>query len=166
MHNRVWLAQGVQAFPATRLPDEEFPPATAPAATGQPSAIRTPGHARRQAPMLLQFREQRAVGGLPQAHAAIIAATGQARPVRTPHHLTYPGRGVCMTDPPALTCCHLPYLHPLLIAPSGQKRSIWTPGNAIEEGFDAVGVPQGLHNGSRAHVPHAHPIVPPTPDQE
>src|SRR6266849_4003947 len=101
MHDRVWLAQVVQAFPATRLPAEELPPATAPAATGQPRAIRTPVHARRQAPMLLQFREQRAVGGLPQAHAANIAAAGQARPVRTPRHLTYPGRGVCMTDPPA-----------------------------------------------------------------
>src|SRR5258708_33118868 len=66
-YDRVWLAQGVQAFPATRLPDEEFPPATAPAATGQPRAIRTPGHPRRHAPALLRFRAERPAAAPRQA---------------------------------------------------------------------------------------------------
>ena len=91
LHDRVWLAQGVQALPAARLPDKKLSPATAPTPTGQPRAIRTPRHARRPAPMLWQFREQRASGGLPQAHTAIISAAGQARPVRAPCYLTYPG---------------------------------------------------------------------------
>src|SRR5260370_9178853 len=112
--------------------------------------------------MLLQFREQRAVGGLPQAHAAIIAATGQARPVRTPRHFTYPGRGVCLTYPPALTWGHLPHLHPLRIPPTGQKLSLRTRGSPTEEGSEPIGVPHGPYTRTRPRVATAPRIIAPS----
>src|SRR5207244_6886387 len=110
--------------------------------------------------MPLEALQQHAVGGLPQAHAAILAATGQPRTIRTPRHTTDPG-WLRTAHPPTSACGHLPHLHPLLIAPTGQKCSIRTPRHAIEGGVDAVGVPQDVHLGSRARVPHPDGIVPP-----
>src|SRR5262249_5016375 len=75
VHDLARLAPGVQVLPTARIPDEQVSTAHAPTTTGQPRPIQTPGHACHNATMLLQFREQRAVGGLPQAYAAIIAAT-------------------------------------------------------------------------------------------
>src|SRR5438105_12487158 len=91
VHEGVWFAQAIEAFPTAHIPDEEFPLATAPAPTGQPRAIGAPCHAQDHATMPLQRSSKSAVGSPPQAHAAIIAATGQMRPVRTPLHTTDPG---------------------------------------------------------------------------
>src|SRR5205823_9875030 len=106
-------AQGLYAFCALRIPDEQLSAASAPLAcapTGQLHPIRTPGHAGEHATVSLQLLEQRAVGGIPQADAPIIATTGQPRAVRTPCHAADLGR-VRMTDPVAGSRCCIPHLH-------------------------------------------------------
>src|SRR5437764_9444994 len=112
-HDPVHIVPVLQALPTAHLPDEEFPPATASAATGELSAIRTPRHTHHHATMPLQRSSKPTIGCLPQAHAAIITATGQVRPVRTPRHTTDPG-WLCTAHPPKSACGHLPHLHPLL----------------------------------------------------
>src|SRR5258708_3017839 len=118
VHDRVRLAQGLQALPTLRIPDDELPAAFASATTGQSRAIGAPGYAHDCATMPLELLEQRAVGGLPQAHAAIIAATGQPGAIRTPRHTTNPG-WLRPAHPPAGAGGHLPHMHPLLIARTG-----------------------------------------------
>src|SRR6266849_5440665 len=154
-------APGGQALPTLRIPDDELPSASAPAPTGQPRPILTPCHARHHATMPLQLREQRAVGGLPQQDAAIIAATGQPGAVRTPRHTTDPA-WLRTVHPAAGAGGHLPHLHSLLIARTGQKLSIRTPRHAIEGGVDVLGVPQELPSLARGCVRHPDHIVPPT----
>src|SRR5437588_1440744 len=141
VHDRARFPPGLQALPTGHLPDEDLPTASsAPTATGQPRAIEIPGHAHDPATMPLEALQPCAVGGLPQAHAAILAATGQLGAIGTPRHMTDPG-GLRTAHPPASAGGHLPHLHPLLIAPTGQQLSIRTPRQAIEGGVDAVGVP-------------------------
>src|SRR5713226_7375737 len=111
-----------------------------------------------QATMPLQRSSKPAVGGLPQAHAAIIAATGQLGAVRTPRHTTDPG-WLRTAHPPAGAGGHLPHVQSLLIARTGQKLPIRTPRHAIEEGVDVVRVPQNLPSFSRGRVPQPDGIV-------
>src|SRR5260221_12128647 len=61
IHDRARLAQGLPAFPARHLPDEDLPTASVSATTGQPRTIGTPGHAHDHAPMPLQRSSHRAV---------------------------------------------------------------------------------------------------------
>src|SRR5258707_1835930 len=102
--------QGPHALPAVRIPHQQLFAASAPASTGQPRSIGAPCHARDHATMSLQPLEQRAVGGIPQAHAAIIVTAGQPRAVRTPGHATDLGR-VRTTDPAAAAYVDLPPPH-------------------------------------------------------
>src|SRR5258707_11354221 len=88
VHDHVRLVPGVQALPTPRIPDDKLPAASASATTGQSRATGAPGYAHDHATMPLELLEQRAVGGIPQAHAAIIAATGQPCPIRTPRRPT------------------------------------------------------------------------------
>src|SRR2546425_12881373 len=76
VHDRARLAPSVQALPTVRVPDEELPTPSAPATTGQPRPIGTPGHAHDHATMPLQRSSHCAVRGIPQEDAAIIATTG------------------------------------------------------------------------------------------
>src|SRR2546426_3856292 len=76
VHDRARLAPSVQALPTVRVPDEELPTTSAPATTGQPRPIGTPGHAHDHATMPLQRSSHCAVRGIPQEDAAIIATTG------------------------------------------------------------------------------------------
>src|SRR5438270_480630 len=82
-----------------------------------------------------------AIGGLPQAHAAIIATTGQPRAIRTPRHPA-DSSWLRMAHPQAGAGSYLPHVHPLLIARTGQPRAIRTPRHPIEEGVDVVMVLQ------------------------
>src|SRR5207237_3896523 len=97
--------QGLHALPAVRIPHEQLPSTAA--TTGQAGAIRTPHHARDRAIMPLQPLKERSVGGLPQAHAAIIATAGKPRAVPTPGHATDPGR-VRAANPAAYARCYIP----------------------------------------------------------
>src|SRR3989442_2157410 len=102
--------QGPHALPAVRIPHQQLFAASAPTSTGQPRSIGAPCHARDHATMSLQPLEQRAVGGIPQADAAIIATAGQPRAVRTPGHATNLGR-VHTTDPAAGARGPIPHPH-------------------------------------------------------
>src|SRR5439155_15271460 len=104
-------------------------------------------------------------GGLPQAHAAIIATTGQQRAIRTPRHPADPG-WLRTAHPPLGAGANLPHVHPLLIARTGQLRSIRTPRYPIEEGVDVVMVLQDLPCFSRGRVPQPDGIVQPATDQQ
>src|SRR5437588_12240181 len=99
--------------------------------------------------MPLQRSSQHAVGGLPQARAAIIAATGQLRPIRTPRDTTNPG-WLRPTNPPTGTGVHLPHLHPLLIARTVALCAIRTARHAIEEDAEVTRVWQDLPSLSTA----------------
>src|SRR5437660_11671733 len=54
VHDRARLAPGLQALPALRIPDDELPTASAPATTGEPCPIWTPGYAHHHATMPLE----------------------------------------------------------------------------------------------------------------
>src|SRR5216683_7309726 len=81
IHDLAQFAQRVQELSTVRTPDEELSTASTSATTGQARPIRAPGHAHDHATMPLQPGKLRAVGGLPQDDAAIVAATGQSPPV-------------------------------------------------------------------------------------
>src|SRR2546428_4470491 len=89
-HDPGMPAQGLYAFCALRVPYEQLSAACAP--TGQPHPIRTPGRAGDHATVSQQLPEQRALGGLPQADAPIIATTGEPRAIRTPGYTADFGR--------------------------------------------------------------------------
>src|SRR5690348_2665545 len=93
--------------------------------------------------MPLELLEQCAVGGLPQAHAAIITTTGQPCAIRTPYHTTNPG-WLRTAHPAAGAGGNFPHLHSLLIARTGELGAIRTPCHAKEEGVGMVRVLQNL----------------------
>src|SRR2546421_4952151 len=102
--------------------------------------------------MPLQAGLLRAVGGLPQDDAAIVAATGQARSVRTPRHPTDRG-WLPMTHPSAGARAHFPHPHPLLISPPPPKTAPLTPPPFQERGIDqGLGAPR-LHHSLSWRVP-------------
>jgi hypothetical protein len=98
-------------------------------------------------------------GGLPQAHAAILAPTGQPRPIGTPRHLT-DSSCLLVTNPQASVRHHLPHLHHTLIASAGQQPPVRAPRHPIEVVVDMIKVPQEMHTGSRGRVPQSNGIVP------
>lgn len=70
--------QGLHAFPAVGIPDEDFP--TVVAARGKSYAIEAPGHARDDPVMACQLEQQRASPGLPHIDAVIITHADQQPP--------------------------------------------------------------------------------------
>src|SRR5947209_17351782 len=99
----------MQMLPTLHIPDEDLSTASASATTGQSRAIRAPGYAHDHATMPLELLEQSAIGGLPQAHAAIITTTGQPGAIRTPRHPADPG-WLRTAHPPASARGYLPHV--------------------------------------------------------
>src|SRR6266487_1184616 len=84
------LRQGTDPLPAVRLPHKDLSVVTLPLvarARGHLPAIGTPRHAPDHPAMPHQTELHHAARGIPQADAAIIAATGEPFAIRTPRHL-------------------------------------------------------------------------------
>src|SRR6266545_1540242 len=141
LHRALVRQAHLHAFPALNIPPAQH---SITVTTDERRAGWIPGHCIHDSRMPLQPDKLRAIGGLPEDDAAIVAATGQPPPIRAPRHAT-DGGWLPMTNPPASACAHFPYLHLLLVTSGRQKRSIWTPLYAEEGCFRASGVHQSLH---------------------
>src|SRR5260221_284213 len=150
---------GRVALSALHLPHEQLSAASAAATSGQSPPVGAPGHARDDPLMTCQPLEQRAIGGVPHIHVAIITTADQASAVGAPGHVTDPSRQLT-PDPPVGARRHLPHLHAMQIGSAGQPVPIRIPGHTKEDGVGIVGVLVPLDTGPGGRIPQGDDIVP------